>query len=146
MATATINGKPSVFITPIELPTARIDPTADLQNHRTDAVRIANEMATELSTADTEMTDEDYFNDPEFQAEYNEWYEKLDEQWRNDPEAQRKFEEWCDEQERLADEEAELEALCEAHDAEASELVSLGCAAGHYFAGHDQAWQAGVNL
>lgn len=139
MAVATINGKPSLFVSP-DTPTEIYPVYSDRVSTFTE---IAEQMATE---GETEMTDEDMLNDPEFQAEYNEYLERLDEEWRNDPEAQRKFEEWCDEQERIANEEAMLNASCASHDADAHELASLGCAAGHYIAGHDDVWQQGGDV
>lgn len=138
---ATINGQPSVFLSPTEIPT-EINPSVDYETRVTDFTAIATEMA----TSETEMTDEDWLNDPEFQAEYNEYLEGLERDWLNDPEAQRQFAEWCDEQERLADEEAMFDSLCEAHDADTHELASLGDAAGHYIAGHDAIWQEGGDV
>ena len=149
MATATtINGKPSVFLT-----MANPNPTtADYPTRINDFVGIATAMVTELATPEAEMTDEDWLNDPEFQAEYNEYLERLEREWRNDPKAQAEFDEWVTEQERIAletegettpEEEADL---CNRYDAEADTYAELRCGAGHYFAGHDNAWQAGVNL
>ena len=138
---ATINGQPSVFRTPAELPTDSIHPTVDYETRVNGFVGIASEMATEA-----EMTDADWLNDPETQAELNAWYDSLD-----TPEAFDAYDAWVTEQERIAIEtEGEMtpeEAdLCSRYDAEAAELASLGDAARSYLAGHDRAWQAGVNL
>ena len=64
---ATINGKPSIFLT-VEIPTEKyplyIDRVSDFAD-------VAESMATE-SVIDTEV---DLLNDPEFQKSYNEWNE-----------------------------------------------------------------------
>ena len=143
MATATINGKPSVFFTPTEIPTEQISPSVDYQTRIATHLQIASEMATELETPEAEMTDEDLLNDPEFRADYNEYLEGLEREWLNDPKAQAEFDAYLTEQERLADEEAMLDALCEAYDADADELARLGDAARSYIAGHDAVWQQG---
>ena len=142
MATATINGKPNLFLSP-EPPT-EILPTYPVRV--VSFAEIAESMATE-SVIDPEA---EMLNDPEFQESYNEWCEKLDEEWRNDPEAQRKFEEWCNEQERIK-RQAELETLeHEAYEAdlerqaEEAELARLGDAYLEAINGADLKWQAGV--
>ena len=83
---ATINGKPSIFITPVT-PVPVISPA----DYATAFVDIATEMATQAEP-------------------------KTD---------------------------AEFDALCDAHDAEVEELVSLGDSALHAIAGHDAVWQQG---
>ena len=148
MATATINGTPSVFITPEPLP--EILPTYPVR------VKTFTEISSEMASESVIDPEADLLNDPEFQESYNEWCEKLDAEWRNDPEAQRKFEEWCNEQERIEKEEAEkkeaeLETLeHEAYEAdlerqaEAAELARLGDAYLEAINGADLKWQAGV--
>ena len=81
-----------------------------------DAVKIATEMVAETEKPVDEWTDEDFLNDPETQAELNAWYEER---------------------------EAESDALCDAHDADAHKLASLGDGALRAIAGHDEVWQAG---
>ena len=128
MQTATINGKSSVFLSPVT-PV----PVIDQPTYFADAVRVATEMAT-----DTEPTDFDWYNDPEVQADLNAWHDSLD-----TPEAQEQRDAWCDEQERaeLERREAELE-----RQAEAAELASLGESGQHAIAGHDAVWQAGGEI
>ena len=109
MATATINGKPNIFKTP-EVP-APINPVS-YEDRITEAVNIATKMVAETYVTDAEMTDEDFLNDPETQAELNAWCEKLEAEWLADPEAQAEFDAWISEQERLA-EEAEMEQQAE---------------------------------
>lgn len=140
MATAMINGKPSVFKT-LATPTEQfpIYPT-----RVADFASITSDMTAEAEP----KTDEDWLNDPEFQAEYNAWIDS-----QNTPEAFEKLDKWVTEQERLAimtegemtpEEEAHL---CSQYDADAAEMASLGCG---YLIGlntnHDAVWQAGGNL
>ena len=108
--------------------------------------------ATDLATPEAPMTDAERLNDPEFQADYNAYLERLEREWRNDPEAQAEFDAWVTEQERIAletegemtpEEEADL---CNRYDADADVYAELRCGAGHYLAGHDNVWQAGGSL
>ena len=108
MATATINGKPNLFLSPEPPTKVATAITAEITDHQEYVERVVV-FATEL-VADEVDPEAEMLNDPEFQESYNEWCEKLDEEWRNDPEAQRVFGEWCDEQQRL-EKEAELETL-----------------------------------
>ena len=140
MATATINGSPSIFQTP-EFPTTAVTP--DYETRIADVITIATEMADET------LTDADWLNDPETVAELSAWHEELDEAWRNDPKAQAEYDAWVTEQERIAieKEESDFEAhLCSQYDADADELASLGDAGLHAIAGHDAVWQAGGQI
>ena len=135
---ATINGKPSLFITP-QPPTA----TCPVYSDRVaDFTNIAEGMATEAeltahaeaearkhtlcptcqakmvnwrlanptaTKVDAESAHADiWLQCPPCSADFAQWCEKLDAEWQNDPEAQRKFGEWCDAEERKA-RQAELE-------------------------------------
>ena len=114
MQTAIINGKPSLYITPVTLV-----PVINPSDYASAFVGIATEMATE-----TEPTDFDFENDPEVQAELNAWYASMD-----TPEAFEAYDAWVTEQERIAieQEEADFEAhLCSQYDSEIAELASLG--------------------
>ena len=104
MAQATINGKPSVYLTP-EMPTP-----VSHETHITDAVRIATEMVAETQKPESEWTDEDYLNDPETVASLNAWYEEREAEFWNDPEAVAKYDEWVTEQAEL---DAEMERKAE---------------------------------
>jgi len=149
MATATINGKPNLFLSPEPPTKVATAITSEITDHN-EYIEHVVRFATELVSDDTNLDEADLLNDPEFQESYNEWCEKLDEEWRNDPEAQRVFGEWCEEQQRL-EKEAELETLehkaYEAHlerQAEEAELARLGDGAMECFNGHDLKWQMGV--
>ena len=129
----TINGKPSVFLSLTSVPI--INPS----DYATAFVGIATEMV-----AETEPTDFDFENDPEVQAELNAWYASMD-----TPEAREEYDAWVTEQERIAIEQeaADFGAhLCSQFDADSAELESLGDAARHYIAGHDDVWQAGGEI
>ena len=127
MATATINGTPSIFIS-AEPPTGTFPTYRDRVANFT---AIAENMATE-GEVDTDQAEQDWLNDSEAQADYQAWCEELEAQWLNDPKAQQEFCDWCDE--------AELESM-----AEEAELARLGDAGLHAIAGHDLKWQAGGN-
>ena len=108
MATATINGKPSIFQTP-EAPTAGI--TTDYATRIDDFFGIATEMATD------DRTDDEWLADPEVQSELNAWYAAQD-----TPEAFEAYDAWVTEQETEA-----FEAhLCSQFDAEVAEMASFG--------------------
>ena len=152
MATATINGKPNLFLSPEPPTKVATAITSEITDHQEYIERVVR-FATELVSDDTNLDETELLNDPEFQESYNEWCEKLDEQWRNNPEAQAAFDEWCNEQERI-ERQAELETAeheaYEAHleaQAEEAELERLGEA---YLIGantnHDAIWQAGGNV
>ena len=140
MATATINGKPSVFqslVTPTEQSPTYPDRVADF-------TAIATEMAAEAEP----KTDADWLNDPKTRAELNAWYDSLD-----TPEAFEEFDAWVTEQERIAImSEAEMTAeeeaeLCSRYDADAAELASLGCACLIGLnTNHDLIWQQGGSV
>ena len=146
---ATINGTPSVFITP--KPPPEILPTYPVRV--ISFAEIASEMATE-SEVDLDVAEAEWLADPEAQREYQEWCEALDEQWRNDPVAQAEFDEWCNEQERIEREVSELETAeheaYEAHleaQAEEAELARLG--EGYLIGANtndDEIWQAGGSV
>ena len=139
-AATTINGKPNLFISP-ETPT-EILPTYRVR------VKTFAEIAAEMATESVIDSEAEMLNDPEFQAEYNEYCEKLEQEWRNDPEAQAAFEKWCDAEERQVSEletaeaeahDAHLEAQAEAHDlANGGEAYLIGANTNH-----DAIWQAG---
>ena len=122
---ATINGKPSVFLS-LDPPTAEQGiPVPDYQSRVADHVQIATAMAESFA---------DPLDDPQTQRELSEWHAERDAEFRNDPESQRQLDAWCEEQARLDELEAE---------AEAAELASLGEAGQHAIAGHDRRWQKG---
>ena len=91
MATAMINGKPSIYITPV----TPVNPTYPARIK--DFTEIAESMATEPEP------DFDWENDPETVAELNAWYDSLD-----TPEAFEEYDAWVTEQERIA-----IESECE---------------------------------
>lgn len=98
---ATINGNPSVFLTPETSP-SRVPICA--ANYLQSWIEVSKEIA-EIIHRETE---EEWLNDPVIQAGYQEWCDALEEEWLNDPVAQAKFAEWCDEQQRI-EREAELQ-------------------------------------
>ena len=138
MQTAVINGKPSLYLTPVT-PVPVINP--DPSTYFADVVRAAKAMAEDA------MTNEDWLNDPEVQAELNAWYAAQD-----TPEAREEYDAWVTEQERIAIEsECEMtpeqeEHLCSQFDDETAELASLGDGARYYIAGHDAVWQEGGEI
>ena len=133
MANATINGSPSLFVSPVFSP-VNPNPITDYATRVNDFLSIATDMATE---SETEMTDADWLNDPATQAELNAWHDSL-----NTPEAFDAYDAWVTEQERLAED----AAICERYDADAEAYAELGCGARHYLAGHDAVWQNGGSL
>lgn len=122
---ATINGKPSVFLSLDPPASEQGIPVPDYQTRVAEHVQIATAMAESLV---------DPLDDPETQADLNAWHDAREAEFQNDPEAQRHRDEWCEEQARAAEMEAE---------AEAAELASLGVAGQHAIAGHDARWQNG---
>ena len=129
---ATINGKPSVFLTPVT-PVPVIDqPTyfADPENIDFFARPPLPTIQEQLAETDRKMAEAhrqaeaEWLADEEAQREYQEWSDSL----YNTPEAQAELDAWCDEQERQA------------------ELTSLGDAGLHAIAGHDARWQAGGQI
>ena len=140
MATATINGKTSIFqslATPTEQSPTYPDRVADF-------TAIATEMAAEAEP----KTDADWLNDPKTQAELNAWYDSLD-----TPEAFDEYDAWVTEQERIAIEtEGEMSPeeeadLCSRYDADAAELASFGCACLIGLnTNHDLIWQQGGSV
>ena len=154
----TINGKPSLFITP-QPPTA----TCPVYSDRVaDFTNIAESMATEAElTAHAEAEARKHTLCPTCQAKMVNWRlanptaTKVDaesahaEIWLECPPCSADFAQWCEEVDRQAEletaehkaHEAHLEAQAEAHD-----LASLGDAGRSYIAGHDLIWQAGGSL
>ena len=132
MRTATINGKPSLYLTPeTTLETPDFFARCPLPTLQEQWIETSRKMAEEHRQAEQE-----WLNDPEAQREYQEWSESL----YNTPEAEAEHDAWCDAQE------AEMDALCDAYDAEVSELAGLGDAGLHAIAGHDAVWQAGGEI
>ena len=133
MQTAIINGKPTVYLTPVT-PVPVINPS-----YASAFVGIATEMV-----AETEA--QQHTNCPDCQAEMVNW--RLDNPtasdtdaenahhqiWEGCPSCRAEYAEWSSEFE---------EHLCGQYDAEVEELASLGDGARHYIAGHDAEWQAG---
>ena len=140
---ATINGTKSVFLTPetpAKVETAITAETTDYQTYIENQVNFASELA----------TDEVDFDDPEFQAEYQEWLDWVDSQrdWDKDLEDMARQHE-REEAERTAAEletaeheayEAHLEAQAEAyHNARHGDVIGLNT-------NHDAIWQAGGSV
>lgn len=128
-----INGQPSVFITPTELP-PEINPSTDYETRIAETVAIATEMVTEA-----EQAEQEWLNDPQAQQEYRDWCDWVD--------SQRDLEADLDDMARQAElETAESEAYEEHLEAQAAEweLSRLGDGAMHAINGSDLKWQAGV--
>ena len=156
MAAATINGKPSLFITP-ETPTEK---SAAYSKRVTDFTAIAATMAAEAElTARAKAEAEKHTLCPNCQTEMIEWRltnpnaTKLDAEsahrdiWENCPSCIAEYSEWSETADRASEletaeheaHEAHLEAMAEEH-----ELASLGDSVMCAFNGHDLKWQAGV--
>ena len=127
MATATINGTPSIFIS-AEPPTGTFPTYRDRVANFT---AIAEGMVTE-GEVNPNQAELEWLNDPETQQEYQDYLDDI--------EAQRDRVAELETQENEAYE-AHLEAQAEVHD-----LARLGESAMHAFAGHDLIWQAGGSL
>ena len=132
--TALINGSPSLFITPSEIPNLP-------KSYISDFVSVACDMVREASVIQEKTDNEDRLNDPGLNA----WYEERDAEFWNDPKAVAEYDAWVSEQERIHLEMTPEEEtyLCSRYDADAAELESLGCGGRHAIAGHDKVWQAG---
>ena len=133
MTTATINGKPSLYLT--------ITPPQPTQPSYPERIADLTTIASEMVEDSEPQTDADWLNDPETQAELNAWYDSLD-----TPEAQAEYDAWVTEQERASLETTESEAY-EAHleaQAEEYDLARLGDAYLEGINGHDLKWQAGI--
>lgn len=131
---ATINGKPSVYITPSTLPTQ--PPTYEARIAETTA--IAKGMADEELAAKAEAEAREHTNCPYCQAAFVNWRtanptstqaeEAHAEIWEKCPACVEEYRAWCEEADRQAEE---------------HELERLGTGAVHAINGDDHRWQNG---